>query len=612
MKLKTPLKLTPERSAAVVSTVLLAVIAAGLLVLYAMTGYKPLLLAGLIQCLPAAVQLSLLLPVWKTKPAEDMVKEEKEEEKTEEKRSPAKKLWDAVKAWAKRHTSDLPKLRRLIICAAVIAAIVVTHLVFWKTGAKAVNGLGYHLPVVMVLLFIGSMILEKWCRLSIKEEGDSYTNAQLRSLRSMLTVGRIAQLLLAVTLTVKLLGFYDATAILNVLLGILFVYETLFIAFSLAVRVIRHELDTAPEFLVALPGMGKSNMGVIKYLEENTGITMRALWSMQLVKKVIPCAFLGILLLIWLSTGLVQIEAHQEGALYRLGKLQSKPLQPGIHLTLPWPVDKVEVYNTKTLGKMTIGYIPSGEQDNIWTKEHGGEEYRLLLGNGDELISINLEIEYRIADLYSYIGSAAAPESLLQAEAYEIITARTISSDLETMLSTDRQQFSETFKQELTSHMAHHNTGLEVVNVVLESIHPPVEVADVYQNLIGAGIDAEHITILAQTNANAAIMSAQNEKTAKVGDAYVQKYQAIAKAEAAVAEFMASVAAYETYPGAYRYYKYMNTLTQAYSGAKLIIIGDGVDASKLYIGNLNPQEKEMTQEEYTEQYEEEYAFDEEY
>lgn len=610
MKLKKPIKLTPERSAAAVSTVLLALMAAGLLLLYSMTGYKPLLLAGLIQTLPAVVQLSLLLPVWKpkAKPEEPSETAEKPEE---DKRAPAKKLIDKVKGWVVSHMSELPKLRKLLICAAVIIAIVVTHLIFWKTGVKTVKGLGYHLPVLMIVLFVGSMILEKWCRLCIKEDGAAYTNAQLRSLRTALTVGRIAQLLTAVTMTVKLLGIYDATAILNVLLGILIVYETVFIAFSLAVRIIRHELDTAPEFLIALPGMGKSNMGVIKYLEENTGITMRALWSMQLVKKVVPCAIFGIVLLIWLSTGLVQVEAHQEGALYRLGKLQPKLLEPGIHLTLPWPLDKVEVYDTQTLGRLTIGYIPSGEQDNIWTEAHGGEEYRLLLGNGDELISINLEIEYRISDLYSYIGNASNPEALLQAEAYEIITARTISSNLETMLSTDREVFSETFKEELSEHMAHHNTGIEVVNVVLESIHPPVEVADVYQNLIGAAIDAEHIIILAENEANDAIMKAKEEQTAKVGDAYVLKYQAVAEAEGAVAEFMASVAAYETYPSAYRYYKYMNTLTQAYAKAKLIIVGEGVDAEKLYVGSLTT-DTQGSDDEFLEDYEEEYTYDEEY
>ncbi len=579
---------TPGKRAAYATTAVLTMMAVGLKVLQAASGYRPLLLLSLMLWLPAAVQLTLLLPLWDSKPM------------PEKKQKLPARVWSQMRFHA-------PRLRKLIICVVTAAALAVTNLLFWKSGPSRATG--YYLPVVLVVLFVGSMILEKWCSLSIGDGESAYTAAQLRSLKSALTLNRIGQLLTAVSLTVQLLGFYDATPILNVLLGILFVYESLFIAFSLAVRVIRHELDTTPEFLIALPGAGKSNMGVLSYLEENTGITMRALWSMKLIKKVVPCAIFGVAVLLWLSSGVVQIEAHQQGALYRFGKLQKSPVTPGVHLTLPWPMDQVEVYDTESLGRLVIGYIPSGEQDNIWTEAHGGEEYRLLLGNGDELISVNLEIEYKISDLYNYVRNAAGPEALLQAEAYEIITARTISSDLETMLSTDREAFSESFRQELIEHMAHHNTGLEVVNVILESIHPPVEVADVYQNLIGASIDAEHIIILAQNQANQTIMDAKNEQTAKVGDAVVQQYQAIANAEAAVAEFMAGVAAYESYSAAYRYYKYMNTLVEAYGQAKLIIVGTGVDGGKLFIGSPEIVE---TEDDFLETYEEEHSFDEEY
>lgn len=588
MKNKPKIKLSPGKWAVLCVTAASMLMAVVLTVLKAVSGYRPLGLLSLMLWLPAVVQLSLLLPVWSSRPM------------PEEKQKLPVRLWSQLRFHA-------PLLRKLIICVATAGALVVTNLLFWKSGTSQTAG--YYLPVVLVVLFVGSMILEKWCSFAMKENENDYTVAQLRSLKSALTLNRIAFLLTAVSLTVQLLGFYDATPILTVLLGILFAYESLFIAFSLAVRVIRHELDTAPEFLIALPGAGKSNMGVLSYLEENTGITMRALWSMKLIKKIVPCAIFGLAALLWLSTGVVQIESHQQGALYRFGKLQKTPLKPGIHLTLPWPMDQVEVYDTQSLGRLVIGYIPSGEQDNIWTQAHGGEEYRLLLGNGDELISVNLEIEYKISDLYSYVCNAAGPEALLQAEAYEIITARTISSDLETMLSTNRQEFSESFRRELIKHMEHYHTGLEVVNVVLESIHPPVEVADVYQNLIGAAIDAEHIIILSQNTANQTIMNAKNEQTAKVGDAIVQQYQAIAEAEAAVAEFMASVAAYESYPAAYRYYKYMNTLAQAYGQARLVIVGTGVDAEKLFIGSLD---KVDTEEDYLEEYEDAHAFDEEY
>jgi regulator of protease activity HflC (stomatin/prohibitin superfamily) len=326
---------------------------------------------------------------------------------------------------------------------------------------------------------------------------------------------------------------------------------------------------------------------ILTYMEENTGITMRSLWSIRFVKSLIPAAVIGIVLVLWLATGIVVVDTNQEGAVYRLGKLQEETLKPGLHLTLPWPMDKVEVYDTKSIGTVTIGYVPEGEMDNLWTENHGIEEYRLLLGSGDEMVSINLKIQYRISDLYAYISSSAAPESMLQAKAYEIVTARTISADLEALLATDRQAFSQSFRQELTEKIAPHRTGLEVVDVVLESIHPPVEVADVYQKIISAGIEAEQLVIEAQNKATQKMMTAQAKYTTAVSDALVVKYNSVAEAKASVAEFMASVAADNAYRAEYRFYKYLNALTKYYGKANLILVGDGLDASNLYIGSWN-------------------------
>jgi len=576
----------PDRLAAVVSTLFLTLAAAGLLVLGILSGYTPLVFCGLLLALPALIHLVLLLPV-RLRAKNAPVPEDG-------KRHP----FHGLKG---RFAQRYNKARGGIVTALAVIFLVAAHLVFWKLSATSEGKLGYHLPVILAVLFVGSLVLEKWCKYAAREQ--SYPRALLRGLQSALQMGRIAMLLTAVTLMLRLLDLYDAQKILQVLLGILFVYESVFLAFSLAVRVIRHELSTAPELLIPMPGLGQSDMHILNYLESNTGITMRSLWSMTLVKKLLPGAIIGIALVLWLSTGVVQIQSHQEGALYRLGKMQDETLKPGFHLTLPWPFDQVEVYDTQVLNRLTIGYTAVGDQDNTWTETHGSEEHRLLLGGGSELISINLQIEYRIADLPAYVRNNAKPESILEAAGYEIVTARTISSDLDTMLGTNREAFSTSFREELTEHIAPFDTGLEVVNVVLESIHPPVEVARIFQSLISAGIDAEHMLLLAQNDANTAINTALNQQAVTVGDARVQYFTEIGNAESAVSEFMASVDAYEAYPDAYTYYKYMNAMIQAYSGARLIIVGEGVDTRNLYIGGISeaPTEPEETPYEYEEE-----------
>ena len=45
---------------------------------------------------------------------------------------------------------------------------------------------------------------------------------------------------------------------------------------------------------------------------------------------------------------------------------------------------------------------------------------------------------------------------------------------------------------------------------------------------------------------------------------------------------MAGVAADSKYSDAYRYYKYMKAISEAYGGARLVIVGKGIDSSNIY------------------------------
>lgn len=578
-KMKKP---SAEQVALWVCAPLLALLGGGLLLLGKVFAWRILWIWGLIGLLPGVIQMLLVvLPVLQKSEAPETGK------------------WKRF-LWTVR---DRYIRVRPIVLVSLSAVAAVGTLLLWRTPFGGEAKLGYYIPVIAAVVFVVCVAAEKWCQ---HMESDSAIGVQLQGIASGFFMLRMASLSVIATAVLRLTGLFNADAIVAVVLALVAVYETLILGFSLAVRLLRKELDTKPEVLCRLTGMGKDK-NILSYLEENTGITMRSLWSLQLIKKLLPGALLGTVLLVWLASCFVQIGPNQEGALFRLGKMKEKTLQPGIHVTLPWPIDRVDVYDTRSLGKVTIGYVSQGDQDNIWTKDHGGEEYLLLLGDGNEMVAINLEVQYRINDLISYIRSGAEPEAILQAQAYEIVTERTIGTDLDTLLSTDREVFSETFREELTQRLESYNTGLAVVDVVLESIHPPVNVADVYQDLISAEIDAEYTLINAQNTAYQHLVSAQKEKTEVISNALVEKYEKVAQAQAAVTEFMAAAEADRNYRSEYRFFKYIKALTESYNGTKLIIVGEGVDSSKLVIGAMPAP----TPEPEPEYYEEEEEFEEE-
>lgn len=479
-------------------------------------------------------------------------------------------------------------LQAILLLAVMVGCFIWFSGLAWSVPApEIVVTLKYWHLVAVVALFVAAIILDKMCKHT--ETKTTFSSMLVRNARAFFALTKLIFAAIGLSLALVLLNIYDIKKYVIYVIAALFYYVVVMILFSLIVRFIRKEMSTSPGIVIILPFLNADikELSVLSFLEENTGITLRSLWSIKYAKSILPYTILVAALLFWISTGIVYVQSHQEAAVYCLGSLQEKTLEPGLHLTLPYPLEKTDIYNTKTVNKMTIGYKSTENIDNVWTEAHGDSEYKLLLGSGNELVSINLRVEYRINDLKQYVSTATNPERIVEAKAYELITDRTINSDLDTMLSTDRETFATSFHQQLEEELEKRALGVEIVNVIMESIHPPVEVAKVYQDFIGAEIDAERLILDAQakaavTRAEGASVSREMLNAAKTNDA-----QQRAAANSEISEFMAALTASNSYPDEYAYYKYLNAICSAYQKARLVIVGDGVDGGRLYFGALN-------------------------
>ena len=566
----------------------------GMIYLYKLTKYLPIYLLGLTLLLPSAVNVSLFILKIPTK------KKEKKAEVIEEISEPApeekkfKKILRAVGKAIKNFFSKIcgkidgeKVIRYLSIILAAAAFIAIQY--FFAISLKAATSLytiNYAYAVLLIALFLVFIVLDKW--MLHNEEAGVYASALGSNMRSILALARLALILMIPAMFIKLLGFYELQKYVVIAIAIIFYWSSLFTLLSYLARGIRHELASVPDIRIPAPFSGGSgqDMGILSYLEENTGITMRGLWSVKLMGKLIIPSLVFAFLLFWISTGFIEIGAGQQGALYNFGKLQSEPLKPGLHLTLPWPFGKTVIYNTDSVSTITIGYRSDTSGDNVWTQTHGSEEYELLLGGGEELVSINLCIEYKIGDLNDYLVNCARPESVLEASAYELVADKTITTDLNTLLSTDRDEFASTFMVDLKEKIKERNTGLEIVSVVLESIHPPLGIADIYQRLVSAEIEAQTRIMYAEAFAAVRVLEAETNYSQTVSVATAERLNKIAAAQAEVSEFMASVAADSSYSDAYRYYKYLSAVKNAYGNANIIIVSTDIDESRIWYGTI--------------------------
>ena len=546
---------------------------------------------------PLVVNLLLLIPGKRRKVPTGHKEESEDSEPSDEPCKKGQKLRHLCRK-LHRHMAPLVDkildllMRHQLLCVSILSGLflLVTNLRFWKQWRPFFHHpVSIFIPVVFAACFFLLLVLDIWCRHLKRElsDPDSRCGCILSNLHSTIRTVKFLFLAWAVVIVMHKIGMWSVYRQFYYVFCWIYAAQTAGLVLFYGIRALKRELISHPDLRPLVLGRKKGDLNLLGYLEENTGITMRSLWSISLVKQLLPYMILLGALILWLSTGIVQIAPNQNGALYRLGKLSPHCLQPGIHMTLPWPIDSVDVYDTQSLKEITVGYTTDQEKgDNLWTESHGGDESKLLLGGGNELVSINLRIEYKISDLYSYLKCSNSPASLLESAAYEAVTAKTISTNLENLLAVDRVAFSKSFEQDLTERISQYNTGLQVVDVVIESIHPPVEVAEIYQQIISAGIDAEKILLDAEAKAATVLEEAQTIHDTDINTATAKSHESIAKAKSSVAEFMASLEADKAYGGDYRYYKYLDALRQAYSNAKLVIVSEDIDSSHLYLGNL--------------------------
>jgi regulator of protease activity HflC (stomatin/prohibitin superfamily) len=329
--------------------------------------------------------------------------------------------------------------------------------------------------------------------------------------------------------------------------------------------------------------------------EVRLNFSLKSLYTLKYAVKILPGVLLCLGFVLFLSTTVFVVQPHQQALVYRLGTLNdSRPtLSPvvgeGVHFKLPWPIDKVDIYDVHRVNSMQIGYESPYSAHYLWTRAHEGGENTLLTGNGNELVAVNIKIMYTINDLYRYVINCTKPESVLSAAAYEALMLRTVDTTLDEFLSVDRNSLSASVADELSEFCTSNGLGLSVQQVVVESIHPPVDIADIYQRVVTALVIKNTMITRATTTAERRIIEAYQDRKTVVDNAFARKYNRISEAQKEMAVYYATMEAYNINPQCLELRKYLDTYEKIIGGNKVYVFSPGMEASisKSVIGKTN-------------------------
>jgi len=248
------------------------------------------------------------------------------------------------------------------------------------------------------------------------------------------------------------------------------------------------------------------------HIETSLVVKLEYEWIIPFLRQTLePVILLGAILA-WLSTCFTAVPPESHGVRMRWGRYLAPALEPGLYVTWPWPAEKIEIVPTERIEQITLGFEQDLGGPALWTETHYEGEQNLLVGNGEEMLSISVPVYYRVKDALAYLKTTTDAQQALTSLAYRQLLAVTEARDSFRVMTVERQEISRALKQSLQREVERMRLGLEVVFVGLKDIHPPVAVAPAFQDVVSAEeeklaylhkADAYHFQTLAQAEQQA-------------------------------------------------------------------------------------------------------------
>ncbi|AQQ71930.1 Modulator of FtsH protease HflK [Limihaloglobus sulfuriphilus] len=248
------------------------------------------------------------------------------------------------------------------------------------------------------------------------------------------------------------------------------------------------------------------------------GFKVSQTWFYKLLEKAILPLVLFMMLAMYLLSCFVVVNPGQQAVIEYFGSFErGKLAEPGLTLKLPWPIEKAYIYNTDRIQQIHVGYQEKDEgQDSneisrkplLWGEKHYEYEYRLLVStdrveDSDEgvvpvsIVIAAVPIQYRIKDLQAYVYNHNNPVGLLESICYRELVRYGANARVETeafgdevktnsLLGAGRGEAARSLKKSIQKYSDEIGLGVEIVMVGLQGVHPPLEVAKEYEQVIGS------------------------------------------------------------------------------------------------------------------------------
>ncbi|MGN6386221.1 MAG: protease modulator HflK [Verrucomicrobiota bacterium] len=330
-------------------------------------------------------------------------------------------------------------------------------------------------------------------------------------------------------------------------------------------------------------------------LDYQFGFKVSETWVYRFVERALAWLILVQLVILILSSCFVFVSPGEEALLERFGTPASANnlLRPGMHLKLPWPVDKIYRFRTDEIQSFTIGQGPEDDHGSTitWSVKHEEEPMNLMVAAKDsgvvtstngtptssggvpvDLLTVGIPVQYQIDDVRAYAYNHVDSGKLLEKIATREVTKYLVGVDLFEIMSSGKAKASADLMKAIQDEANRLKLGVKILLVGMEDIHPPQKVVTAFENVVGARQEAQAKIREAEGYAVQTRTLAEGQATKAIREAESFKAETLASAEARANQFKSQMVAFQAAPEVYKNRAYLLPWINSATNARLYIV----------------------------------------
>jgi regulator of protease activity HflC (stomatin/prohibitin superfamily)/divalent metal cation (Fe/Co/Zn/Cd) transporter len=296
-------------------------------------------------------------------------------------------------------------------------------------------------------------------------------------------------------------------------------------------------------------------------------------------------------LVVWFfSTALYTVKSNEKALLLRFGSVINSAYEigPGLHVKFPYPIDHVIRFNTESIQSLVVGNSTTQDSAMIWNTDHG--DNKAFISGDNNLFLPYIIIHYKVKDYHAYYLNYenGVPEKMLSSLALQLLNHMFSKTPFYDLILNQRDAWTRKLSGQLQRQSDELGIGVEIVSFCLRDLHPPINLAESFENVVAA--NQLKVTSLNYAQRKAASMQCRErvrgKRTISEAQGYVIEKEQTAQGEAT--NYQLRYQAFQQGKKVIKNLMYLKSAAKTLDGKKLLLVDpkSGVTENLLYLENF--------------------------